>query len=105
VRRLVVFLQLQQITELRRDRWAIQGYVLAHGDRTTEVVMTAKEAMDLANATGAGERLRRRAARCRFRRACQREPLHEDELGWTWCPDCLTLFDTYGKPVNDVGES
>jgi hypothetical protein len=23
---------------------------------------------------------------------------------WTWCPDCLTRHDDYGKPVNPIAE-
>jgi hypothetical protein len=66
--------------------------------------MTAKEAIDTAKAAGPGERRRRYESRCGPRGRCLREPLANDPGRWTWCPDCLTLFDDYGKPVNLIPE-
>jgi hypothetical protein len=39
---------------------------------------------------------------CVSRGACRREPLADDAGLWTWCPDCLKLFDDYGSPVNPM---
>jgi hypothetical protein len=64
--------------------------------------MTAREALDAAKAAESGERLRRHASRCAPRGGCRSEPLEGDLSRWTWCPDCLTLFDYYGKPVNEL---
>jgi hypothetical protein len=36
------------------------------------------------------------------RGACRREPLTNDPGQWTYCPDCLTVFDDYGKAVNPI---
>jgi hypothetical protein len=30
--------------------------------------------------------------------------LTNDPGRWTWCPDCLTLDDDYGTPVNAIPE-
>ena len=46
-----------------------------------------------------------RSSQCAPRGACRREPLANDRGCWTWCPDCLTLFDDYGQPVNVIHES
>ena len=51
--------------------------------------MTAKEALDAANAAEPGERLRRYESRCGPRESCRREPLERDPGQWTW--DCLTV--------------
>lgn len=67
--------------------------------------MTAREALDAANTAGTGERLRRRASRCVAGGARRREPLADDPGRWTWCPDCLIVFDGYGTPVNVIQES
>jgi hypothetical protein len=32
------------------------------------------------------------------------ETLVNDAGRWTWCPDCLTLFDDYGKAINAFPE-
>jgi hypothetical protein len=64
--------------------------------------MTAKEALDAANHAEPGERLRRHETICEPRGACRREPLTNDPGRWTWCPDCLTIFDDYGKAVNRI---
>ena len=66
--------------------------------------MTAKEALDAANAAEPGERLRRYETICGPRGSCRREKLANDPGRWTWCPDCLTLYDDYGKAVNQIRE-
>lgn len=55
-------------------------------------VMTAKEALDTANVADRGARLGRYETIC-ARRGCLREPLANDPGRWTWCPDCLTVYD------------
>jgi hypothetical protein len=65
---------------------------------------TAKQALDAANDAGQGERLRRYEKTCGPRRSCRREPLATDPGGWTFCPDCLTVYDDYGKAVNQIRE-
>ena len=64
--------------------------------------MTAKEALDAATATEVGERLRRYDTVCRSRGACRRELLTNDPGRWAWCPDRLTVFDSYEKTVNQI---
>jgi hypothetical protein len=66
--------------------------------------MTARDALDAAHDSEAGERLRRNETICGPRGACRREPLANDPGRWTWCPDCLTLYDDYGKVVNRIRE-
>lgn len=62
--------------------------------------MTATEAFDAANAAALGERFRRYQSICSPRGGRRPEPLANDAGRWTWCPDCLTLYDDYGKAVN-----
>jgi hypothetical protein len=49
-----------------------------------------------------GERLRRHESTCAPRDGCRREPLDRDPGRWTFCPDCLTLYDDYGNAVNQL---
>ena len=67
--------------------------------------MTAKDALDAANNAEPSQRLRRYETVCGPRGACRREPLVNDSGRWTWCPDCLTVYDDYAKPVNVTRES
>jgi hypothetical protein len=67
--------------------------------------MSAKDAIETANATALGERLRRYETICWPRGACEREPLTNDPGRWTWCPDCLTTYDDYGRAVNTIQKS
>jgi hypothetical protein len=41
---------------------------------------------------------------CGPRGVCRREPLTNDPGRRTWCPDCRTVFDDYGTPVNPIPE-
>lgn len=66
--------------------------------------MTAKEAIDAATRAQPGERLRRYEAVCGPRGGCRREALTNDLGRWTWCPDCLTVYDDYAKAVNRMRE-
>lgn len=66
--------------------------------------MTAKEALDAANAAAPGERLHLYETICGPRGECRREALTNDPLRWTLCPDCLTLYDLYGKAINQIRE-
>ena len=59
--------------------------------------MTAKEALDAANDAAPVERLCRYELRCGPRGLCRHEPCAGDAGRWTWCPDCLTVFDDYGE--------
>ena len=64
--------------------------------------MTAKEALAAATAAALGERRGRYELRCEPNGGCRPEPLAHDPGRWTWCPDCLTVFDDYGKAVNPI---
>jgi hypothetical protein len=64
--------------------------------------MTAREALTRATEVDEGGRLHVYQTVCRRHGGCQREPLEQDAGRWTWCPDCLTLFDDYGVPVNPL---
>jgi hypothetical protein len=66
--------------------------------------MTARDALAQAVAAPRGERLHLFETVCVPRGACRREPLTNDPGRWTWCPDCLTLSDDYGTPVNPISE-
>ena len=66
--------------------------------------MTAPMRSTPANHAEPDERLRRYETVCRPRGACRREPLTNDSGRWTWCPDCLTMYDDYGKAVNRIRE-
>jgi hypothetical protein len=66
--------------------------------------MTANDALVAANDAEPGARLHRYERICRPRGACRREPLTNDPGRWTWCPDCLTVYDDYGKAVNRMRE-
>jgi hypothetical protein len=66
--------------------------------------MTTKDVLDAANDAAPGARLRRYEAICGPRGACRREPCANDPGRWTFCPDCLTVFDDYGKAVNQIRE-
>ena len=64
--------------------------------------MTAKDALDAANDAESGARLLRYESRCVVRGACRREPLERDPGRWTFCPDCLTVYDDYGNAINQI---
>jgi hypothetical protein len=66
--------------------------------------MTAAEALDAANDAGPGERLRRFESRCGPRGSCRYEPCERDAGRWSFCPECLTIYDDYGKAVNPIPE-
>src|SRR5262249_6169039 len=66
--------------------------------------VTPKQALDAASDAEPGERLRRFESRCGPRGSCRCEPCERDAGRWSFCPDCLTVFDDYGKPVNPVAE-
>ena len=61
--------------------------------------MTAREAIEAGKAMAPGERLRRYHAVCVPRGGCQREPCERDRGRWSFCPDCMTVYDDYLKPV------
>ena len=66
--------------------------------------MTARDALAQAVAAPSGERLHLFETVGVPRGACRRERLTNDPGRWTWCPECLTLFDDYGSPVNPMPE-
>jgi hypothetical protein len=66
--------------------------------------MTAEEALDAASEAEVGERLARYETICGPRGACHRKPLTNRAGRWTWCPDCLTVYDGCGKAVNRIRE-
>jgi hypothetical protein len=59
--------------------------------------MTAREALDAAKGAQPGERLRGFESKCGPRGSCRHEPCERDAGRWTFCPDCLTVFDDYRK--------
>jgi hypothetical protein len=68
--------------------------------------MTARDALDAAieaDANRPGERLLRYETICAAHGACQRRALAPPGR-WTWCVDCLTVFDDYGQAVNRIRE-
>jgi hypothetical protein len=65
-------------------------------------LMTTREALEQATASRPGERLRGFGIICGPRGSCVREPLTADAGRWTWCADCLTVYDDYGTPVNPI---
>lgn len=66
--------------------------------------MTANDALNAASDAEPGERLRRYETVCGPRGGCRRETLTNDAGRWSWCPDCLTIYDDYGKAVNQIPE-
>src|SRR5262245_58491126 len=66
--------------------------------------MTARQALEAANALPEGERLKSFERRCGSLGSCRSEPCERDAGRWSFCPDCLTVFDDYGKPVNPIPE-
>jgi hypothetical protein len=58
--------------------------------------------LDAAHDVEPGERFRRYQTVCVPRGACQRELLTNDSGRWTWCADCLTVYDDYGRAVNRI---
>jgi hypothetical protein len=66
--------------------------------------MTAREALEQARAAQPGERLHRFETVCGPAGCCRREALTADAGRWTWCEDCLTVYDDYGSPVNPIHE-
>jgi hypothetical protein len=66
--------------------------------------LTAKQVLDAARTTQPGERLALYETICAQRGACRRDALANDPSDWTWCPDCLTVYDLYDRPVNRIPE-
>jgi len=66
--------------------------------------MTAKDELDVANAAEPAERLRRFESQCGPRGSCRHEPLERDPGQWTFCLDCLTVYDDYGKATSPIPE-
>ena len=64
--------------------------------------MTADAALRRATELGKGVRLETYQTVCRSRGRCSRELLESESGRWTWCPDCLTVYDDYGVPLNPV---
>ena len=64
--------------------------------------MTAKDVLGAANRVGIRERAVRFERVCSPRGTCRQEPLANDPGRWTWCADCLTLYDDYGQAVNRI---
>jgi hypothetical protein len=66
--------------------------------------VTAKEAIDAATAIDPKKRLYGYEITCVPRGGCRYEPLANEPQGmrWTWCPDCLTVYDDYQKAVNPL---
>jgi hypothetical protein len=74
------------------------------GHLVLRCAMTASEALDRARRTEAGDRLHQYETICAARGGCRREPLANDSGRWSWCPDCLTVYDDYGRTVNQIRE-
>jgi hypothetical protein len=64
--------------------------------------MTARDVLDAANAALPGERLQAFETICGPRGTCRHEPCERDAGRWSFCPDCLTVYDDYGKTVNPI---
>ena len=64
--------------------------------------MTANDAIVAAADAEPGERLRRYETICSPRGGCRRKSLMNDPGRWTFCSDCLTVYDDYGKAVNQI---
>lgn len=84
------------------DVWETMGYMAPRRYNPTRC--TARHALGQATAMRLGERLRCFEITCRPRGGCHREPLAADPGRWTWCADCLTVYDDYGAPVNPIPE-
>jgi hypothetical protein len=67
--------------------------------------VTARQALDAAIHAEPGERLRRYETLYGLRGSCRRELLENDPGRWTFCADCLTLYDDFGKAVNPIRKS
>ena len=64
--------------------------------------MTADDALRRATEVGRSARLETYQALCVSRGRCIRELLESESGRWTWCPDCLTVYDDCGVPLNPV---
>ena len=71
---------------------------------TSTALSTAAAVLASANDTEPGERLRRYERRCAPRGGCQKVPCERDRGRWTFCPDCLTIYDDCDVPVNWIRE-
>jgi len=69
------------------------GSVARRSNRLPCPSMTAKEALDAADDAAPGERLRGFETWCGPRGTCHYEPCEADAGRWTFCPDCLTVYD------------
>lgn len=77
----------------------------ARAARRYNAAVTAQQALSTALNTDPGERRRRHDAVCGLRGSCRLEPLENDPGRWTFCADCLTLYDDFGKTVNPIRTS
>jgi hypothetical protein len=60
------------------------------------------DAINACKQAGLHERFRRAEAICWPRGWCQREALENDSGQWTWCRDCLTVYDDYGVALMEI---
>jgi hypothetical protein len=65
--------------------------------------MNPQQALRVAGEAGFSERLLRYQTVCGPRGRCRREPL-TDGGPWTFCPDCLTVYDHHGASINQIPE-
>jgi hypothetical protein len=60
--------------------------------------------LDAADHAKPGARHHRLKTVCDSMGGCRRDSLKNDVGRWTWCPDCLTVYDDYQKVVNPIPE-
>jgi hypothetical protein len=68
------------------------------------LALPAKDALDAAKSIEPSKRLYGYETVCVLRGGCRFESSANEPAGmrWTWCPDCLTLYDDYRNPVNPM---
>jgi hypothetical protein len=87
------------------DRQAALNCRIGESARRYNAAVTAQQALNTALNTDPGERRRRHETMCGSRGSCRPETLENDPGRWTFCPDCLTLYDDLGKTVNPIRTS
>lgn len=94
--------EIDRRAEKRAARKGANGNGAEDCPALKSLAMTAHGALETANDAARGDRLRRYERVCGPRGDCRREALTNDPGRWTWCADCLTVYDDYGKAVNGI---
>jgi hypothetical protein len=66
--------------------------------------MTTSEVLARADEAGIVKRRRNHARICCAKGGCRKEVLANEPLRWTWCADCLTVYDVYDRALNPVSK-